>query len=172
VVNQVLVPISKIVTSVQPDDTLVIYGLGSCVAIVMYDPRLHIGGMLHALLPESRTMPNGRIPKFVNQGIPLLLENMIELGAHRTRLLTYVIGGSQVISLPEFNSHLSIGMRNVEAAQQSLKALRLPINGQAIGGKLGRSVKLHIGSGKVTFKTIGQAEQIIKPKLTSFHTDS
>lgn len=163
--NQVLVPISKIVTSNQPDDILVVYGLGSCVAVIMYDSRLRLGGMLHALLPESRVSPNGHIPKFVNQGIPLLLEAMLNMGARRTRLLTYLIGGSQVVSLPEANGELSIGSRNIKSAQQSLKGLRLPINGQVVGGSSGRSVKLYIGSGEVTIKTMGQGEQIVKPKL-------
>ena len=32
------------------NDELVTYALGSCVGICMYDERLHIGGLLHAML--------------------------------------------------------------------------------------------------------------------------
>ena len=33
------------------NDELVTYALGSCVGICMYDEGLHIGGLLHAMLP-------------------------------------------------------------------------------------------------------------------------
>jgi chemotaxis protein CheC len=35
-----------------PDEVLVAYGLGSCVAVCLYDPAARVGGMLHALLPH------------------------------------------------------------------------------------------------------------------------
>ena len=35
------------------NDELVTYALGSCVGICMYDEGLHIGGLLHAMLPDA-----------------------------------------------------------------------------------------------------------------------
>ena len=33
-------------------DTLISYGLGSCIGISLYDPQTKIGGLLHIMLPE------------------------------------------------------------------------------------------------------------------------
>ena len=36
-----------------PDQVLVTYALGSCIAVAMHDPVARVGGMLHFMLPES-----------------------------------------------------------------------------------------------------------------------
>ncbi len=70
--NMRSVGIGEVITSDTPNDVLGAYGLGSCVAICLYDPVAQVGGMLHALLP---TAPNGNDRtgnprKFVDQGTP------------------------------------------------------------------------------------------------------
>ena len=35
------------------EQTLITIGLGSCVAIALYDPRTRIGGLAHTLLPSE-----------------------------------------------------------------------------------------------------------------------
>jgi len=45
-------------------------GLGSCVAVAMYDPIAKVGGMVHVLLPDSRGQKTELPGKFANTGVP------------------------------------------------------------------------------------------------------
>ena len=164
--NTCTVPIGEIVVSDAAEDALVAYGLGSCVAVCLYDPVAQIGGMLHALLPSA---PNNNgnspppSPKFVDQGTPLLIESLLKRGAKRNRLVAKLCGGAQVLSAPGFeNGMLNIGERNVRAAEVALKAAGLRIQAQDTGGRVGRTVRLHVADGQVTVKDLGQGEQALR----------
>src|SRR5262245_45692391 len=98
------VAIGEIIVSSAAEDVLVAYGLGSCVAICLYDPIARVGGMLHALLPTAPTRAEieGAPTRFVEQGVPLLLEAMQRLHARRQRLIARVCGGARILSAPGF----------------------------------------------------------------------
>ena len=157
------VTIGAVVTSKVPDDVLVAYGLGSCVAVCLYDPVARAGGMLHALLPTAlgnRKTKDSRA-KFVDEGVPLLVEELTKLGARRSRLIVLLCGGAKVLSVPGFSDDgvLNIGKRNVLAAEGALQAARLRVKAQATGGTVGRTVKFYIATGQVTVRSLGRAEQ-------------
>ena len=155
--------IGEIVTSKDPDDVLVAYGLGSCVAVCLYDRQASTGGMLHALLPAAPDSvdPQSTASKFARQGIPLLIDAVVRLGANRSRLVVQLFGGAHMLSAPGFKNSLNIGERNVETAKDVLKAAGLQIRAEATGGQIGRTVRLHIADGKVIIKARGQEEKII-----------
>ena len=73
--NLLTVSIGELAVSRAADDVLVAYGLGSCVAVCLYDPVARVAGMLHALLPNvpDGNRANGNASKFADQGVPLLL---------------------------------------------------------------------------------------------------
>ena len=57
-------------------------GLGSCVAIMLYDGSSRIGGLAHILLPsEGLSRDGANRAKFPGTAVPLLLEEMRKLGA-------------------------------------------------------------------------------------------
>ena len=59
-------------------DTLISYGLGSCIGISLYDPQTKIGGLLHIMLPDSnQSRANENRAKFADTGIPDMLEELI-----------------------------------------------------------------------------------------------
>ena len=157
------VAIGEMVVSDVPDDVLIAYGLGSCVAVCLYDPVARVGGMLHALLPAAfdGNRPKDKHTKFVDRGVPLLINALMQAGARRTRLIAQLCGGAQVLSVPGFNSSLDIGERNVLAAEATLQAAGLPVRAQATGGHIGRTVKLYIASGQVTARSLGKTEQLL-----------
>jgi chemotaxis protein CheD len=157
------VPIGEIMTSDNPDEVLVVYGLGSCVVICLYDPVIQVGGILHALLPGLAWSNNStnKPAKFVDRGIPVLIDALVALGAKSNRLTAQLCGGARMINDPGFNNTLNIGRRNVQAAQTALHAAGLELKAKAIGGRAGRTVKLYIADGRVTIKTLGQAERVL-----------
>ena len=63
-------------------DKLVALGLGSCVAITLYDPEEKIGGLAHAMLPKNRgsTKQPG---KYVDTAVDKLVEKLEERGAKK-----------------------------------------------------------------------------------------
>jgi len=155
------VSIGEMVASNDGDDVLVAYGLGSCVAVCLYDETARVGGMLHALLPAApdgagaQSMPT----KFVQQGVPLLIRSVLGMGARTSRLVVQLFGGAQMLSAPGFKNSLNIGERNVQTAEAVLKAAGLRVRAQATGGQVGRTVRLQVADGQVVVKTRGKEQK-------------
>ena len=49
----ITVGIADMQVSNDPDAMLVTYSLGSCIGVMIYDPVVRVGGMLHYMLPDS-----------------------------------------------------------------------------------------------------------------------
>lgn len=151
------VGIAEMLVSDDPDDVLVAYGLGSCVAVCVYDPIARVGGMLHALLPTSLSNngASGNPYKFVDCGIPLLIEAVVGSGGKTYRMIAALWGGAKVLSAPGFDKSFDIGLRNVQEADEALKAKRLRVVVRDIGGQSGRTVKFQLGSGEAIVRSVG-----------------
>ncbi len=164
------VPLGHLTVSTNPAEVLGVYGLGSCVAVIMYDPAAIVGGVLHALLPtKPRTTSSlSTLPtKFVDQGIHKLLTELCAAGAETARSQVYLCGGAKVVAGTNYNEIFNIGQRNIEAAQKILQEKGLKIDATAVGGNKGRTVKLHILNGRLTVKALGEAEHTLHPRSTS-----
>ena len=155
------VSIGEIVISRVANDVLVAYGLGSCVSVSVFDPQKHVGGMLHALLPTSSGKGDAAShpEKFVDLGVPSLLEQVEKLGAVRNQLIIRVCGGAHMLTAPGIKNTLNIGDRNVEAVHAVLGDLGLKITAEETGGSAGRTAKLYMATGEVTIRTMGQKER-------------
>ncbi len=161
--NAQAVFIGEMVASRDPEDVLVAYGLGSCVAICLYDRAARVGGMLHALLPTAPQAgtPSGMPAKFVDQGVPALVGALTKMGADPGRLVAHLCGGAQVLSAPGFNGNLSIGERNVQVAEAALRIAGIWVQARAIGGNAASTARLYVGDGQVTVKTLDRGEQVL-----------
>ncbi len=159
--NLYTVPIGEMMISHTPGDVLAARGLGSCVAICLYDPIAQIGGMLHALLPTANSNGcQGKHTKYVKQGTALLVDALLKQGAKRSRLRVYLCGGARMLSAPAFDD-FGIGEHNVQAAETALQSAGLTIRAQDTGKNTGRTVKLYTATGQVTIKTLEQSEQAL-----------
>ncbi len=135
-------------------------GLGSCVAICAYDPISKVGGMAHAVLPRSSDgRSNEPNPKFVDCAIPMLVEEMEQLGALKSRLIVKIVGGAEMMKAHSPNGALNIGPQNVEAVETVLAALALPLRSAAVGGNNGRTARLYLDSGKLLVSAVGGARR-------------
>src|SRR6185295_4013706 len=83
-------------------DKLAIHGLGSCVAMALYDPEAKVAGLAHAMLPSGpagATAVNAAQPgKFCDLAVPELLRQMEALGAQRARIFARIVGGATMFS--------------------------------------------------------------------------
>ncbi|QLK25462.1 chemotaxis protein CheD [Natrinema zhouii] len=148
----VQVGISELIVS-DGDDTLKSYGLGSCLAIALYDPGSEIGGLAHVMLPDGDAADNSdRKPgKYADTAIRALLRRMVEQGASYTTVEAKIAGGSDMFEFESFGD--GVGQRNIAAAKEELEKLGVPLEGEDVGGEYGRTVEFTPGTGTLTIKS-------------------
>lgn len=136
---------------------LVTLGLGSCVGVTLYDPVQKVGGLLHIMLPKMSEFARGagKPAKFADTGIPLLLQEVLTLGANRRFLEAKIAGGAQMFSGLDKSFLLDIGDRNIDAVRKTLRDLGIKITAEDVGGNNGRTMILYTGTGRVVIRTLG-----------------
>lgn len=142
--------------------TLISYGLGSCIGVSLYDPQLKVGGLLHIMLPDSTQARASDNPaKFADTGLPLMLNDVLKLGAVRSRLVAKIAGGAQMFAFANATDIMRVGARNAEAITNLLKEMKIPLVAQDVGGTYGRTVSIDLNSGDYTVRTIARGEKQI-----------
>ncbi len=125
-------------------------GLGSCVALILYDRKHGLGGLAHVMLPES----NGRSErpgKFADTAVPHLLQEMEKCGSSKRSLTASLVGGASMFA--QFKGNLDIGKRNIEALKLHLDECHIYIGIEDTGGTSGRSVDFYPkDGGKITVR--------------------
>ena len=140
---------------------LICLGLGSCVAIVLYDKGKKIGGLAHVVLPfVSNSVPITHPGKFANTAVKELLNQMARKGANLSMIQAKLFGGANMFSGLTNRKKKAIGTLNVEAAIEAIKSYDIKIVVKDVGGSLGRSIFFDISSGLVTLRQY--AKKIIK----------
>lgn len=141
---------------------LVTLGLGSCVAIMLYDKDARTGGMAHVLLPSRSLARDTSNPaKFPETAVPLLLQRMTQLGADPRRIVAKLAGGASMFAALMTPGTIQMGERNVVAARNALRDAAVPIAAEAVGGAQGRSVRFHLADGRIEVRTVGADVGII-----------
>lgn len=134
---------------------LITVGLGSCVAIALYDPQAHVGGLAHVLLPSTgMSQDRTNRAKFPSTAVPMLCDRMQALGARTGRIRAKIVGGASMFTSLLSASGLQIGERNVVATRAALEHAGIPIIAQEVGGDYGRSVYFHVDDGRLVVKSL------------------
>ena len=142
--------------------TIISYGLGSCIGISLYDPQTKVGGLLHIMLPDStQARPTDNPAKFADTGLPLMLKDVLALGASRSRLVAKIAGGAQMFAFANATDIMRVGARNAEAAKKILKDLNIRLIAEDTGGTYGRTVSINMEDGVYKVKTIDKGEKEI-----------
>jgi len=153
--NRVIVNVSDGRVSNDPMDVMATYSLGSCIGICLYDPAVHVGGMLHYQLPSSmmdaeRAEENPMM--FADTGMNLLMRELTALGANRKRLQVKIAGGAAMDNGPK---GFDIGKRNYLAIKKILWQNSMFVDAEDIGGTSARNLYMNMASGAVTVRTNG-----------------
>ena len=156
---ELMVRMAEIAASQHPGDVLVSLGLGSCVGVALMDDSRRAVGLAHVVLPSSSeaSANRGSAPKFADTAIPLLIEEVSNLGAARRSLFAVLVGGAQMFSLGG-GSNLDVGNRNAHAVREALRLAGVPVRAEVTGGSVGRTIRAHVGTGLVTCKEAGGKE--------------
>jgi chemotaxis protein CheD len=153
---RVIVGVSDMKVSNDPEAVLITYSLGSCIGVTIYDAVAKVGGLLHYLLPESKLSPEKAVKNpymFADTGIPALFKAAYELGAKKQRMRVIVAGGSQVMDQAGF---FNIGKRNDIAVRKMFHKNNVLIDHRDVGGNVNRTVKLELKTGDAWIKVSGQ----------------
>jgi len=155
---KVTVGISDMKVSNNVKETLITYSLGSCIGVLIWDPLVKVGGLLHYMLPDSRLdkeRAQQRPYMFADSGIPALFKECYSLGAVKSRLIVKVVGGSQIL---DPTGLFSIGKRNYLMLSKLFDRNHVTIAAEDIGGSVNRTVSLEIGTGRVLLKVSSRGE--------------
>jgi chemotaxis protein CheD len=145
------------------DDALVAYGLGSCVAICLWDASSKVAGMAHVVLPgaDPSGAPNA---KFARSALPALMAMMQAHGAgcDPKRYVARLAGGAQVLALGGTGSLPRVGEQNSRAVQEALAEAGVPVHAHDLGGSKGRSVWFDPrDGGQIRVRAIGSADRYL-----------
>lgn len=143
-----------------PGLVLVCYGLGSCIGLTLYDRAARVGLMAHVVLPDSSLNrgPELTPAKFADTCVPFALNEMLRLGAMRSRITARFAGGARMLNVVGAGSALDIGSRNIEAMRLALQKAGVPVTADDAGGTYGRTLQLFVGTGRLLVSTVGRGE--------------
>jgi chemotaxis protein CheD len=154
------VDISDVKVSDSPDDLLVTYARGSCIAVMLHDPVRVAAGMIHYMLPLSelcREKALARPAMFADTGIPLLFQTMYRLGCEKRNLVVKVAGGG---ALHDDRGVFAIGQRNYTALRKMFWKAGVLVAAEDVGGSKSRTARLHVGTGRCTISSQGQETEL------------
>lgn len=132
-----------------------IYGLGSCIALILYDKMHDIAGMSHILLPSSK---NGQVEnyphKFADSSVKDLMNEMKKKGAKLDNIKAAIIGGATIFK----HQDSKIGVDNIRSIKKELRKLKLKISKQDVGGFKGRIIKFNPNNYSILVKLTQEAD--------------
>ncbi len=160
--GKIVIGVGDLAVSNEPSTHLITYALGSCIGVTIYDPVAKVGGMLHFMLPSSKTneeKAKNQPAMFANTGVPLLFKGTYDLGAKKERLVVCAAGGAEVLA---DDGHFKVGSRNRTILRKLFWKNDILVIGEDTGGSISRTLKLCMADGTVSVSTKGK-EQVLWP---------
>ena len=156
----VAVDISDMKISANPNHVLTSYSLGSCLGVAIYDPKVMVGGILHAMLPLAKVDAKKAKVKpfmFMDTGLPMFLEELFKKGVKKSRAIVKLAGGSRIL---DHRDHFRIGERNYAVCRKILWKNSMLVAEEDVGGAATRTIRLEIGTGRFFVKSGGTAREL------------
>jgi chemotaxis protein CheD len=151
------VGIAEMDIAVGVGDVIVTHALGSCLGLAVHDTVANVGGILHAMLPQSQINPEKAKANpfmFVDTGVPEFFRCLYSAGAKRERLTIKVAGGAAMQRTGQ--DRFNIGERNLLMLRKLLWKNNLLIAAQDVGGDIARTLYLEVGSGRAWISSANQ----------------
>ncbi|MGD0487204.1 MAG: chemotaxis protein CheD [Syntrophorhabdales bacterium] len=124
--------------------------LGSCIAVTIFNQRLRVGAICHALLPKN---PKGHDAlRYVDSAISSMLQKLEAMGIGKNEMEVKLLGGADV--LERTGTTQSVGQKNIETALEIITQEDLNLAGSDVGGRMGRKLHFYTHTGMVLFTRI------------------
>jgi chemotaxis protein CheD len=148
--------IGEMVMSSNSDAHLVAYGLGSCIALAVWDPRSKVGGLAHFMLPNGPANAGSPV-KFIDSGLDAFLKAVEARGAAMNRSILKAAGAAAMLTV---GGGLAIGKRNADAIHTALAERGLALTAASLGGTAGRTVQLEVADGRFLIKSLSSVTEL------------
>ena len=136
-------------------------GLGSCVAVILYDPGKKIGGLAHVMLPVPTPRGHPSPGRFAPIAVPALIDEMVQLGARKRGMYARISGGAAMFKDVLPMEGLQLGERNITAVKEALAKASVPLRGEDTGGSHGRSVFFDAADGNVLIRAVRRDDIVL-----------
>lgn len=140
---------------------LVIHGLGSCVAVFVYDKEARVGGMAHILLPGPPRETAPPDARYACTAVTAMVSESIRRGARKAALCAKITGGSRMFAFDAGKARATVGDKNVDAALRALRDAGVEVVAQDVGGDHGRTVVADLGDGSLTITTVRGGSKVV-----------
>jgi len=137
--------------------------LGSCLGIVLYDEKTRLGALAHVMHPNrNKVKNNSNKGKFVDTAVDVMISGLSEAGGIPGSVTGKIFGGATMFdSNPRCRGVVQIGALNIEAARDVLSSRGIPIAGECVGGRRGRTIIFDLSDGSVLVRDITGSEKVM-----------
>lgn len=158
--GQVILGVGDYGTSNTIGEEVKTFALGSCVSVILLDPKTRTVGMVHVALPDSSINKAKAAEKpgyFADTGIPALLVEMAKYGCDKKGkgMVVKLCGGANVM---DTNDTFQIGKRNALAIKKVLWAYGMGAVSEDLGKNFSRTVTISVETGQVTLNSPGRPD--------------
>jgi len=135
---------------------LVTQGIGSCVAVCLYEKEQKLGALAHIMLPKTIkiTTDGDKVNplRFVNTALPIVIKELEKEGAVKEGLSAKLVGGAHMFRVLG-SAEDDLGAKNIKAAEELLAGVGIKIDNEEVGGNVGRSLEFDLETGVVNVTT-------------------
>ena len=136
---------------------LITYALGSCIGLCFEDPVLHLGALLHVMLPMNMEAGRKNAFKYADTGIRETLRQMTGKGAQKSRITVKIAGGAKMFEV-NGGSLGNIGQRNIESVHTILRQEGIRLTAEDVGGTVARTLLFDVASGQGCIRSYGRQD--------------
>ena len=129
--------------------------LGSCVAITLWHPQKHIGGMCHYMLPQRpRHKPGDMLDgRYAEDAMQMFMRELRRSKSKPSDYQVKLFGGGSMFAQPSHaRAGMNISQKNVEFGRALMTQYGFKTHGEDLGGNGHRNVILDLWSGDVWVK--------------------
>lgn len=139
-------------------DTRIRTILGSCIAVVLWHPRLLIGGMCHYMLPGTRKQrrPGELDGKYADDAMLMFMQELAQSGTQPKDYEVKMFGGGNQFPGKDCTAAMSVPDRNVETGHQLLAYHGFTLKAEDQGGTGHRNVVFDVWSGNAWVKHVSK----------------
>lgn len=132
--------------------------LGSCVAVCLYDPKRHFGGINHFMLPLRTRSSDSEYDALLrgDYAMEVLVNAMLSRGSQKQQLIAKAFGGGNVV----ISLRKSIGAGNIAFTRTWLEREGIALVSCDFGGPWTRKVIFSPSTGDAFCKHIESANKI------------
>lgn len=148
-----------------PPSVLRAASLGSCVAIILYDPLKRKGVMSHVVMPQAPNADKAKATpgKFADTAVPAAL---LKLGVGPVHLQAWMVGGANMF-YGGSSPLLQVGQRNIACVRTALRKAGIRSVVEEVGKNVGRTVELFTATGEVWVRSGPLSRRLPTPRRSA-----